>query len=708
MKVLNPFFVPVLALLLSFNLVQAATITFNAAGDGTSWEDPLNWDTETVPTAADDVIITGVDQVVVNDPGAVARTVLIEDFAKLTIAAAGDLTVDEDKTGGDAVIVDNSARLTNNGTLTITNTAENCMEMDGSTVFTNNGTFIASFSDSDLFNLADEARIINKGDMTLSESESDGMDINSGVSVLNDGNMFLVNIEDEGINMDGSSSFINNGLYSVDGIDGNDGICIDDNNTSFENNGQVIITNVINGGEGLEVDDGVFTNTETGTVLITEVTGDVLNIESGGEVINHGKIDLFGNDASNLIELEDGGVLTNFNLINVTEVSTGLIDTSGVEIDAIELEGATSRLNNDLCGVINILSNHPISIDVAGGTINNQGVIGTVFDGTNVNNGTFQNDGQIVAPNGFDIAPNALEGIGEVDLNGAVPASGFCLTTGSIDCDGITVQDPFEQTAEQTAFDCVYGPPFNSDALTFGFQELCGDGEVIARLDAIQGFGFAGLSMRENVAPGSKKVQITRNQTNYIRREVRNVTNGSAFPQTLLSVNTPWMRITRAGNVFSGYTSRNGVTWKFVFAATVQMADCIQVGIVTTNFTIPGTTTADFSNISITGSNGFPAIVAGSAPALALEMEQPRAGIAIYPNPTAGQVSIALDGAVEGEVNVEVFSALGQKMQTFILNAVERTATEIDLSNLPTGVYYLHFLQEDGTVSIEKLTIASE
>ncbi len=63
LRVVHPLAI-VLALLLA--LPQAthaeeaplATVTWDGGGDGTSWNDPLNWDTDTVPLAGDDVVIT--------------------------------------------------------------------------------------------------------------------------------------------------------------------------------------------------------------------------------------------------------------------------------------------------------------------------------------------------------------------------------------------------------------------------------------------------------------------------------------------------------------------------------------------------------------------------------------------------------------------------------------------------------------------------
>ena len=698
MKVTNTYLLFALVAIFFANPLFAVNIFFVGNGDGTSWEDPQNWNTGTIPTAADDVGIDGSFHVVINELGAVAQTLDLADNGKLTIAPNANLTVNEGKNDRDAVVIRDNGILTNNGGLDISNASNNCIDMTVNALFINNATFSTSLSDGDLVDMSNQARVVNNGFMQFSENEADGMDINNDCSVLNDGQMFFIDIENEGVNMDGSSSFINNGLYSVDGIDGNDGICVDDAGTTFENNGNIFITNVINGGEGIEVDDGVFTNNATGVIEVTEVTGDVFKVESGAEIFNHGTISLSGNDSNDVLEIDSGGTVTNFGSINITEVSN---DT----IFAINLEANSSLLNNQICGIINILSNNAINIEEEDGQIINDGVIGTVFGGVNINNGIFTNNGKIAAPNGFIIAPNALAGTGVLDFTGNVPAHGLCFTVGSIDCEGSTDQDPVAETATQVAIDCIYGPPYNSDVLTFALQDLCGDGSITARLANIQGLGWAGVTMRESTDAGSKKVQLTRNQTNKVRREVRTVDNAAAFPQTINAFNSTWLRITREGNVFSGYISRDGINFQFVLAATINMNECIKVGIITTNYTNPGTTTADFEDVFI-AFGPIPSIADGSdTPAFGIEMPSSKGQAQVYPNPSNGQVTIGMDAELDTPVIINVMSALGQQLKSFQITPALQHQIELDLSDLPTGIYHLQFVQLNGEMTTEKLIL---
>ncbi len=48
-----------------------------------------------------------------------------------------------------------------------------------------------------------------------------------------------------------------------------------------------------------------------------------------------------------------------------------------------------------------------------------------------------------------------------------------------------------------------YNPAAGADDLTFAFQELCGDGEIVAQFQGVTPYGFAGLMMRESLTTHS-------------------------------------------------------------------------------------------------------------------------------------------------------------------------------------------------------------
>ncbi|HIB37804.1 T9SS type A sorting domain-containing protein [Mesonia sp.] len=71
------------------------------------------------------------------------------------------------------------------------------------------------------------------------------------------------------------------------------------------------------------------------------------------------------------------------------------------------------------------------------------------------------------------------------------------------------------------------------------------------------------------------------------------------------------------------------------------------------------------------------------------------AEVNLYPNPTSGLVSIQNNSALQIE-NVEVYSITGQKVLTL-------TSTQIDLSTLNSGVYFVKLIAEEGTSITKKV-----
>ncbi len=132
-----------------------------------------------------------------------------------------------------------------------------------------------------------------------------------------------------------------------------------------------------------------------------------------------------------------------------------------------------------------------------------------------------------------DASGNTATCISMVTVNG-LPC-GWSQQPNGINCvDGneISYDVPTEVfTAVST--DCYFANPFNSDEMAFAQHDLCGNGSLVAQVTSISGsaWGWAGLTMRESNAGGSKKVQLLTNLTNFCRREVRYTTNGTAYPQ---------------------------------------------------------------------------------------------------------------------------------------------------------------------------------
>ncbi len=203
-------------------------------------------------------------------------------------------------------------------------------------------------------------QINNAGTLVINNSAQFGLEfflVASNVTLINDGTFTISNYGDEAISIDGDGSFTNNGTLNIDQngtYQGDEAIDLDGINASFTNNGTINIVDV------------------------------------------------------DLVEAIDiSGLFTNNCLINVGNKVTNTDN-------AIQVKAPNGRLNNAMCGVINVTSGHPIDNK---GIIENSGIITTVFTGENDNDATFINNSVIASPNGIfrlEVGNNPILGFGSI------------------------------------------------------------------------------------------------------------------------------------------------------------------------------------------------------------------------------------------------------------------------------------------------------
>ena len=140
-----------------------------------------------------------------------------------------------------------------------------------------------------------------------------------------------------------------------------------------------------------------------------------------------------------------------------------------------------------------------------------------------------------------------------------------------------------------------------SDEVHFAYQSLCGDVEIIAKVVSVSLHGFGGIMVRETFDSGSKKVSLRTQLSTFVHRDVRSLDNGYQQTQQLFRPQHSWLKITRSGNTFVGYTSTNGYYWTFAFFAYVNMDECVDIGIFAEGPITRLNSIVCFDNVSING-----------------------------------------------------------------------------------------------------------
>ena len=144
----------------------------------------------------------------------------------------------------------------------------------------------------------------------------------------------------------------------------------------------------------------------------------------------------------------------------------------------------------------------------------------------------------------------------------------------------------------------VYGA---ADSFRFVYEPLTGDFDVSVQIANITAVGTginpqAGLAARSTLDAGSPTVALTASPTGGYRFKTRSAANGAVTQSQTGAANFPavFIRMTRAGNLFTTYYSTDGSTWTKYGSVTLALGATVDVGMATTSTTLSAQTTAQF------------------------------------------------------------------------------------------------------------------
>lgn len=259
---------------------------------------------------------------------------------------------------------------------------------------------------------------------------------------------------------------------------------------------------------------------------------------------------------------------------------------------------------------------------------------------------------------------------------------------------GDAMHSPCEGT--YTATSSGFSMP-NSDVAHFIYVDLCGDGEITARVINVNpATGWGGVMVRESLLPGARKIALKTGLNNTIRREIR-MTPNSAFQlqQSPFVAGPVWMRITRVGNMFTVYSSSDGTQWQFQGTANLNVGNCVLMGIYAESTNNNTATSATFDEVSVSGGImamiGLPDMEAGIIEAALPEQVSPMP--TVFPNPGTGSYHIDLSPYTGLELTMEVLSSTGQAL--FSRRMVAGHSPEpLSLIQYPAGLYLVRITPE--------------
>lgn len=161
-------------------------------------------------------------------------------------------------------------------------------------------------------------------------------------------------------------------------------------------------------------------------------------------------------------------------------------------------------------------------------------------------------------------------------------------------------------------------PTGDADAFHLVSQNISGDTTIVARVSSIA--AKAGLTIRENADANARHATIALQTGNSVSFQRRTTTGQPSASTNATGLPSPrWLKLVRAGNVFSAWHSPDGTTWAQIGEITITMSPTALAGLVVCSGSSTTTQTAIFDQLAIT--NSVPVVtihaadpVAASAP----------------------------------------------------------------------------------------------
>ena len=197
-----------------------------------------------------------------------------------------------------------------------------------------------------------------------------------------------------------------------------------------------------------------------------------------------------------------------------------------------------------------------------------------------------------------------------------------------------------------------------ADNFRLVYKKLNGNGSITARVDSIVNtnvWAKAGVTIRETLDAGSRHAIAVVTPGNSCAFQWRPNADGVStnVGWTGTAVTAPyWVRMTRTGNVFKAETSPDGKTWTQLGTdTTVAMGADVYVGLCVTSHDTARVTTAEYSNVSttgtVTGAWQMAAIGVNPEPAnspdklyVAVEDSTGKLAVVTHPNPAAVNLAV--------------------------------------------------------------------
>ena len=287
---------------------------------------------------------------------------------------------------------------------------------------------------------------------------------------------------------------------------------------------------------------------------------------------------------------------------------------------------------------------------------------------------------------------------------------------------GSTCYDPNGPTFEITGNGKeVFG---YDDQFTFVYQNFCGDADLVARVTNISGdkpYALSGIMMRQSLGPAVRYAGLLATNDHGVYYQARTKPNQYTLYEAHEGAPEVWLKLSRRGNLISGYISEDGVNWELNCEIGVKLGGCYFAGLVVNSNSTDTYNTGTFDNVSLinvdnraanmigegTGTNlarldqcQFQIANRGDEPDCDEVVEEVIPEIPVYPNPARNFLSVDLEEFAGESIQVRLISRRGNiryrerfDVSPFVLQL------DFQSLNVPSGIYNLQIISSEGTYS---------
>jgi hypothetical protein len=143
----------------------------------------------------------------------------------------------------------------------------------------------------------------------------------------------------------------------------------------------------------------------------------------------------------------------------------------------------------------------------------------------------------------------------------------------------------------------------NADSFHYAYRQVTGNATIVVRVASLSNtdpLAKAGIMFRESLAANAKQAGVFLTPSQGARFLRRTATGGATSSSGVSGPRAPyWLKLVRAGNTITAYSSPNGTTWTTVGSTTVSMGSTIYVGMAVTSKKTGTLATATFDNVSV-------------------------------------------------------------------------------------------------------------